>query len=65
VHLALWRRITETWRDHGWNRQNIAGMLDCFTRGEVPGRNNGHGRDSPLTEPKGWSGLRKVEVADD
>ena len=61
--LALWRAITETWRDRGWNRQNMVGMLECFRKGEVPGRNDG--RDSPMTEPRGFAGIRAMEAADE
>jgi hypothetical protein len=48
--LALWRRITEAWRDHGWNRSNLAGMLECVRRREVPG-SRPNGRGSPRAGP--------------
>jgi hypothetical protein len=65
--LAFWRAVLIAWRDHGYNRANIAGMLDCFARRELPGRrgatgppgvNRGNGRtngpeaDQRTTEEK-------------
>jgi len=38
--LKLWRQILEQWRDHGYNRQNLSGLLECFLRGGLQPRRN-------------------------
>jgi len=50
--LALWRRIVHEWVAVGWNPVNIRGMLDCFTRQEIPGT---RGKQA---EPKGFAAVR-------
>lgn len=64
--IALWRDVVTAWRDHGYNPKNLAGMLECFRSGELPGRNgrNGRPRDGPLTEPRGWAGIRAARTAE-
>lgn len=35
--LTRWGETVKAWLMHGWNPGNIAGMLDCYERGELPG----------------------------
>jgi len=35
-NMGLWREIVTAWKLHGWNPANIAGMLDCWKKGEIP-----------------------------
>jgi hypothetical protein len=35
-NMNLWREIVTAWKLHGWNPANIAGMLDCWRKGEIP-----------------------------
>jgi len=35
--LKLWGDVVKAYIAHGWNPANIAGMLDFFKRGEIPG----------------------------
>jgi hypothetical protein len=37
--LALWERVVAGYVLKGWNPRNVAGMLEFFKRGEVPGGN--------------------------
>jgi|GEM_PF-3667324 len=41
--VALWRRIVHAWKMHGWNITNVAGMIECYERGEVPTTAGGNG----------------------
>src|SRR3989304_6156329 len=52
--LALWRRIVHEWVAVGWNPVNVRGMLDCFTRQEIPGT---RGKQA---EPKGFAAVRQA-----
>jgi hypothetical protein len=52
--LALWRRIVHEWVAVGWNPVNVRGMLDCFTRQEIPGT---RGKQA---EPKGFAAVREM-----
>lgn len=36
TELQLWRDIVHEWVVRGWNASNFRGMLECFTRKEVP-----------------------------
>lgn len=35
--LARWGETVKAWLAVGWNPGNLAGMLDCYDRGELPG----------------------------
>jgi len=44
--LARWRETIIAWVGHGFKKTNVLGMLECFHRGELPGRDYhppGHG----------------------
>lgn len=47
AQLELWGRVVAGYILKGYNPRNVAGMLDFFSRGEVPGASNGHG--TPLS----------------
>ncbi len=54
-NMNLWREIVTAWKLHGWNPANIAGMLDCWRKGEVPKvgytqKQNSTSRGKPLTQ---------------
>lgn len=49
--LDRWREVCMRWIGLGWKKTNVAGMLDYFGRGELPGTHRGNGRDSPRTGP--------------
>lgn len=55
-NMGLWREIVTAWKLHGWNPANIAGMLDCWRKGEVPKVGYTQGKASrarqPLTQPE-------------
>jgi len=42
-NLELFKQIVHAWKMTGWNPFNLAGMLDCLGRGEVPNTNGGNG----------------------
>jgi hypothetical protein len=48
--LKLWYRVCHAWVGVGWNPQNVQGMLDCFQRGEIPGKERGNGRGKRTVE---------------
>jgi len=57
--LRLWRSITEQWRDHGYNRQNLSGLLECFEKGGLEPRRGNTREPIPIERtiadfPKGW-----------
>lgn len=39
--LDLWDRVITAWVKHGWNKRNVAGMIECYERGEIPSTNGG------------------------
>jgi hypothetical protein len=55
-NMGLWRDIVTAWKLHGWNPGNIAGMLDCWRKGEIPKVGYTQGKASrarqPLTQPE-------------
>lgn len=68
--LELFTKICESWRSLGWKRTNVAGILEYFCRGEIPGQKghtNGHKprdhhRDGeqqspPGIEPDTWANI--------
>ncbi|MEI6510376.1 MAG: hypothetical protein WCO14_05445 [bacterium] len=38
--LARWRETIIAWIGHGFKKTNVLGMLECFHRGELPGRDH-------------------------
>ncbi len=38
--LARWRETVIAWVGHGFKKTNVLGMLECFHRGELPGRDH-------------------------
>ncbi|RMD59751.1 hypothetical protein D6833_10980, partial [Candidatus Parcubacteria bacterium] len=48
--LDRWRRIVKRWVALGWNPLNVAGMLDCYRKGEIPGPKR-NGRKEPAWKP--------------
>ncbi|MCX5971750.1 MAG: hypothetical protein NTV14_09680 [Coprothermobacterota bacterium] len=38
--LARWRETIIAWVGHGFKKTNVLGMLECFRRGELPGRDH-------------------------
>lgn len=42
--LKLWGEVVHAWVGVGWNPVNVAGMLDCFKRHEIPGARRDAGR---------------------
>jgi len=56
--LALWRRVVHEWVAVGWNPVNVRGMLDCFTRQEIPNVKRG----GKATEPKSFAAIRQVKA---
>jgi len=49
--LALWRQILESWRDHGWNKDNLARLLQLFAEGRVPDDEGPRKRSSRASPP--------------
>lgn len=47
ARLELWGKVVAGYILKGWNPRNVAGMLEFFNRGEVPGA-NGH---APASKP--------------
>lgn len=47
--LDLWDKVVTSWVKHGWNKTNVAGMIECYERGEIPstGKNGGSSAHSP------------------
>ena len=41
ANLDLWDQVITAWVKHGWNKRNVAGMIECYERGEVPSTNGG------------------------
>ena len=54
--LALWRQIVHEWVAVGWNPVNVRGMLDCFTRQEIPNPR------VKASEPKSFSAIRQAKA---
>jgi len=42
----LWDRVVYHWKLCGWNPRNIAGMIDCYSRKEIPGNGNRNANQS-------------------
>jgi len=54
--LERWGAVVYAWLGQGWNPGNVAGMLDHFRRGEIPGEKHAAQRAG---EPKGFEGIRR------
>lgn len=51
-NMDLWRSVVSAWRMHGWNKYNIAGMLEAYEAGGVKAKPNGSGRTGGLPARK-------------
>ena len=50
--LQFWHDVVKAWVGLGWNPTNVSGMLDCFKRRQLPGRDGiGNPRASPRPSP--------------
>jgi hypothetical protein len=45
--VAFWSEVVKAWIATGWSKRNVAGMLDCYGRRELPGTRAGNGRAGP------------------
>ena len=53
--LEFWEKVMSSWLQHGWNRRNVAGMVDWYNRREIPstGKKKGSvGQDVQLRAEK-------------
>jgi len=53
--IDFWSKVVLAWISIGWNPMNVAGMLDCFKRKEIPHvdrpSQDRHGNVTPKVEP--------------
>ena len=49
--LDLWDKVITAWVKHGWNKRNVAGMLECYERGEIPSTGNRGKPNGPNKRP--------------
>jgi hypothetical protein len=54
--LDSWRRIVKAWKLHGYNPYNVAGMLECFEDGRIPGTGGCHGSTRRRSRREGRGG---------
>ena len=54
--LELWRKIVHEWVALGFNPVNVRGMLECFTRRELPGKRG------KASEPKSFAAIRQAKA---
>ena len=69
--LQFWEQVVTRWCEHGWSEYNVAGMIECFRSGSLPGggkrprgkvgrlheRRNGHEDRRPLWQRMDEDGL--------
>lgn len=53
ARLELWGKVVAGYVLKGWNPRNVAGMLEFFGRGEVPGANGNKPKKSVAAESAG------------
>ena len=50
--LQFWEGVVKEWVGHGWNPTNVSGMLECYSRRQLPGRDGArNARASPQLSP--------------
>ena len=49
--LDLWDKVITAWVKHGWNKRNVAGMLEYYERGEIPSTGNRGKPNGPNKRP--------------
>lgn len=55
ARLKFWREVVSGYIAVGWNKRNVTGMLDWFSRGEIPHiqrKGNGHSLEPVQIKPK-------------
>lgn len=60
--VTLWTDIVRGWIGHGWNKQNVSGMLDAYRAGGIRnGNGNGHKPAAPTKQDIAAAAFAAIE----
>lgn len=62
--LELWDRVVTAWVKVGWNKRNVAGMIECYQRGEIPSTKPNGGKHAHNDKRRVPRGVPAYSVAD-
>lgn len=60
ARLKFWSEVVSGYIALGWYKRNVAGMLDWFSRGELPHLDRGNGKTGKIIEPPSEVAARRA-----